>query len=142
MSSRLDERIQMVIAKSNLPVGIFIDKGLIDIKTLFVPIFDENDVFIADYMSKLVRNSYVRITLWDAIGLSDTSIDFIKNVKAIKEINPYLFSLWNNNILIGSDILQKQDLMLISINSWKKIQNSDFTWKKSIPSTLIIDNNN
>ncbi|MFR9166994.1 MAG: cation:proton antiporter [Dysgonomonas sp.] len=140
--SGLDDNIQMIIAKSDLPVGIFIDKGLESIKNVFIPIFDENDMFIGEYMEKLARNSYVRITLWDAIGLSDKSIDFIKSVRAIKEINPYLFLLWNNNILIGSDILQKQDLILISLNSWRKLHESDFAWKKSIPSALIIDNNN
>lgn len=140
--SNLDENIQTILTKSDLPVGIFIDKGLVNIKNVFVPIFDENDIFIGEYMKKLARNSYVRIMLWDAIGLADTSIDFIKSIRTIKEINPYLFLLWNNNILIEKDILQKHDLMLISINSWKKLQEKDFNWKKNIPSVLIIDNNN
>ncbi len=142
LNSRLDEKIQMLLTKSDLPVGIFIDRGLYGIKNVFVPIFDESDIFLGQYMEKLTRNSYIRVTLWDAIGLADNSIEFIKSVRAIKEINPYLFLLWNNNILIESDILKKQDLMLISINSWKKLHEKDFSWKKSIPSTLIIDNNN
>ena len=143
MSSRLDERVQMLVAKSDLPVGIFVDKNLpVTIKTVFVPIIDENDEFIGRHMERLARNSYVRITLWDAIGLSDRSIEFVKSIRAINEINPYLFSLWNNNVLIDSDILRKQDLMLISTNSWKKLHAEDISWKRSIPSTLIIDNNN
>lgn len=140
--SKLDENIQTILTKSDLPVGIFIDKGLASVKNVFVPIFDENDIFIGEYMKKLARNSYVRIMLWDAIGLSDNSIDFIKSIRIIKEINPYLFHLWNNGIPIEKDVLQKYDLILISINSWKKLQEKDSGWKKDIPSVLIIDNNN
>lgn len=143
MSSRLDERVQMLVAKSDLPVGIFVDKNLpAIIKTVFVPIFDESDEFIGRHMERLTRNSYVRITLWDAIGLSDKSIEFVKSVRAISEINPYLFSLWNNKVEVDSSVLNKHDLMLISTDSWKKLHGGDFSWKRSIPSALIIDNNN
>jgi len=143
MKSRLDERIQMLVAKSDIPVGIFIDKGLTDrIKTVFVPVLDERDVFIGEYMEKLARNSYVRITLWDAVGLSDKSLDFVKSVRSIKEINPYLFLQWNKGVKIENDMLNKQDLVLISTNSWKMLKEREFIWKKAIPSTLIIDNNN
>jgi len=143
MSSRLDERVQMLVANSDLPVGIFIDRRLPDtIKTVFIPIFDENDAFIGSYMERLARNSYVRITLWDAIGLADRSIEFVKSIRAINEINPYLFSLWNNDMQIESEILKKQDLVLISTNSWKKLYEGEFSWRKNMPSTLVIDDNN
>lgn len=138
LTSTLNDVTQKVISKSDVPVGIFIDHGLEEIKHVFVPILDEDDAFIGDFMVKLAKNSYVRITLWDAIGLSDQSIEFVKNVRIIKDINPYLFLLWNNNIMIDSDILNKQDLVMVSLNSWKKLQESGLSWRKSIPSTLIV----
>lgn len=104
-----------------MPVGIFIDKGLITIRNIFVPILDEDDIFMGDFMERLAENSYVRITLWDRVGLAENSIEFVKSVKAIKAVNPYLFQLWNNNIPVDSDILMKQDLILISLNSWKEL---------------------
>lgn len=134
----IDEGTRAIISKSDMPVGIFIDKGLIGIRNVFVPIVDEDDIFIGEFMERLAENSYVRITLWDSIGLADKSIEFTKSVRAIKSVNPYLFQLWNNNIPIDSDILKKQDLMMISLNSWKKLDSKGIKWVKDAPSALIL----
>lgn len=134
----LDEGTRSVINKTDCPVGIFVDNGLTQIKTVFVPILCEDDIFIADFMERLVRNSYTRITLWDAIGLMDRSIEFVKCVRTIRAINPYLFQLWNNNVVLDSDILKKQDLLMISIPSWKNLKLKHPSWIRSLPSTLLL----
>ena len=140
----LDEGQRTIVSKSDMPVGIFvdrgIDKGLVSMRNIFVPILDEDDIFVGGFMERLAENSYVRITLWDAIGLMDTSMDFIKSVRAIKAINPYLFQLWNNNIPIDSDILKKQDLIMISLNSWKELDSRNPKLMKDAPSTLVLTN--
>lgn len=140
ISAPIDEGTRLVISKTNLPVGIFIDKGMMGIRNVFVPILDEEDIFMGEFMERLAENSYVRITLWDPIGLVDNSIEFIKSVRAIKSVNPYLFQLWNKNIPIDSDILKKQDLMLISLNSWKKLDDEiEPKWISDVPSTLVLN---
>lgn len=141
VSTSIDEGTRTIVSKSDIPVGIFIDRGLVNIKNVFVPILDEEDVFVGDFMKRLAENSYVRITLWDYQGLIEQSIEFVNSVQSIKSINPYLFQLWNNNIPIDSDILKRQDLMLVSISSWKKLQEKDYFWLKDVPSTLILVNN-
>lgn len=140
MSAPIDEATRLIISKTNLPIGIFIDKGMGGIRNVFVPILDEEDIFIGDFMERLAENSYVRITLWDPVGLADNSIEFIKSVRAIKSVNPYLFQLWNNNIPIDSGILKKQDLMMISLNSWKKLNDEmEVKWVNDVPSTLVLN---
>lgn len=136
----LDESTRTIVSKSDMPVGIFIDKGLVSMRNIFIPILDEDDIFMGEFMERLAQNSYVRITLWDAIGLVDNSIEFIKSVKAIKAVNPYLFQLWNNNIPVDSDILNKQDLVLISLNSWKELDDRNPKLMKDAPSTLVLTN--
>ncbi|WP_165041296.1 cation:proton antiporter [Dysgonomonas sp. ZJ709] len=136
----MDEGTRTIVSKTDMPVGIFIDKGIVGIRTVFVPILDEGDIFVGEFMERLAENSYVRITLWDPIGLTDSSIEFIKSVRAIKAVNPYLFQLWNNNIPIDSDILKKQDLMMISLNSWKKLEDKGTRWIKDAPSTFVLTN--
>ncbi len=128
-----------IISKTDIPIGIFIDKDMVSIRNIFVPILDPEDIFIGEFMERLAENSYVRITLWDPIGLMDSSIEFIKSVRAIKSVNPYLFQLWNNHIPIDSDIVKKQDLLMISIKSWKKLDNQDVKWAKDVPSTLVLN---
>lgn len=109
-------------------------------RNIFVPILDEDDIFVGGFMERLAQNSYVRITLWDPIGLADNSLEFVKSVKAIKSVNPYLFQLWNNNIPVDSDILKKQDLILISLNSWIELDDRNPRLMKDAPSTLILTN--
>ena len=141
LGTPIDESTRTIVSKSDIPVGIFIDKGMVGIRNVFVPILDEEDIFVGQFMERLAQNSYVRITLWDAIGLRDTSIDFVNSVKAIKAVNPYLFQLWNNIIPIDSDILSKQDLMMISLNSWKKLEDMNAKWLKDVPSSLVLVDN-
>ncbi len=136
----IDEGTRTIVSKSDIPVGIFIDKGLVSMRNIFIPIFDENDIFVGEFMERLAENSYVRIILWDAIGLVDSSMDFTKSVRNIKSVNPYLFQLWNNNIPIDGDILKKQDLILISLNSWKEIDNRNPKLMKEAPSILVLAN--
>ncbi|MDU1903677.1 MAG: cation:proton antiporter [Dysgonomonas sp.] len=138
-SSLLDDGMRSVVMKSDAPVGIFIDKGLVTIKNVFVPVLDEDDVFMGDFMEQLTKNSYVRISLWDSIGLMDKSIEFVKSVRGIKAVNPYLFQLWNNNILVDKDILGKHDLIMISLKSWKKLKETHPSWVRSMPSTLLLN---
>ncbi|QIK61331.1 cation/H(+) antiporter [Dysgonomonas sp. HDW5A] len=135
----LGDGTHSVLKNSNLSVGIFIDKGLTEIKNVIVPILDEDDIFVGDFMERLTQNSYVRITLWDAIGLMDSSIEFVKSVRGIKAVNPYLFQLWNNNIPIDVDIFKKHDLLMISLKSWKNLRERYPSWEKDLPSTLILN---
>lgn len=138
INSSLDENVRTIITKSNMPTGILIDKGLVELKTVFVPIIDINDTFVIQFVDRLVRNSYLRVTVWDSIGLMDDSIDFSNSIREIKSINPYLFQLWNNRIPLDNDIIKKQDLMMISLRSWKKLKEINPTWSKSIPSALLL----
>ncbi|MDR1882385.1 MAG: cation:proton antiporter [Prevotella sp.] len=140
----LDEGARTIVSKSDMPVGIFIDRDIdkapVSMRNIFVPVLDEDDIFVGGFMERLAENSYVRITLWDAIGLMDASMEFIKSVRAIKAINPYLFQLWNNNIPIDSDILKKQDLIMISLNSWIELDDRNPKLMKDAPSTLVLTN--
>lgn len=139
MGVPVDKNTRAIVSKTNIPIGIFIDKGMIGIRNVIVPILDEEDIFMGEFMERLAENSYVRITLWDAIGLSDASIDFILSIRGIKAVNPYLFQVWNKHIPIDSDILHKQDLMMISLNSWKKLDDMEVSWLKDVPSTLVLN---
>jgi len=134
-----NDNTRTVLIKSNIPVGIFIDKGLVSIKNVFVPVLDEDDVFMGDFMEQLAKNSYVRITLWDSIGLMDKSIEFVKSVRGIRAVNPYLFQLWNNNIPVDKDILGKHDLIMISLKSWKRLKETHPSWIRGMPSTLLLN---
>lgn len=136
IDSKLDETSRTIISKTGIPVGLLIDKGLENINYVFVPILHEDDVYVGTFIEQLTKNSPARVILWDAVGLSETSLDFVKK---IQHINPYLLQVWNKNIELGEDVLEKQDLMIISLNSWRNLQDMGVSWMKSIPSTLILN---
>ncbi len=89
-------------------------------------------------MERSTKNSNIRITLWDSINLADRSIEFVNSVKSVKAANPYLYQLWNNNVPIDGSILKKHDLIMISLNSWKKLGEMDVKMLKDIPSVLVL----
>lgn len=136
--SPFDDRTRQIISKTDMQVGIFIDRGLIDIQNVFIPVLDEDDIFIGQFMERLSKNSNIRITLWDSIKLADKSLDFVKSVREVKSVNQYLFQMWNNNIPVDENILQKYDLIIISLNSWKKLEEMDAKLVREMPSTLIL----
>lgn len=138
LNAPFDDLTRSIISKTDMPVGIFIDKGLVSIRHVFVAILDEDDIFVGQFLERLAGNSYVRITLWDSIGLVDSSMEFIKSIRAIKAMNPYLFQTWNNHVPIDGSILQRQDLLMTSLSSWKKLGELDAKLAKDAPSTLIL----
>lgn len=133
-----EERLLRIISKSDVPVGIFLDKGFINARNVFVLIMDEDDIFLGDYLLRLVYNTYARITLLDKVGIMDNSIEFNRYAREIKAINPYLFTTWMPEMSVTDTFLIKQDLLIISLKSWNRLQNSDFEWKTNLPSTLVI----
>lgn len=133
-----EERLLRIISKSDVPVGIFLDKGFINARNVFVLIMDEDDIFLGDYLLRLVYNTYARITLLDKVGIMDNSIEFNRYAREIKAINPYLFTTWMPEMSVTDTFLMKQDLLIISLKSWNRLQNSDFEWKTNLPSTLVI----
>lgn len=133
-----EERLLRIISKSDVPIGIFLDKGFINARNVFVLIMDEDDIFLGDYLLRLVYNTYARITLLDKVGIMDNSIEFNRYAREIKAINPYLFTTWMPEMSVTDTFLIKQDLLIISLKSWNRLQNSDFEWKTNLPSTLVI----
>lgn len=139
LTAPFDEGARSIIAKSDMTVGVFIDRGMIlNIRSVFVPILDEDDVFLGEYIKRLAENSHVKITLWDSIDLSNQSIEFTQNIRAAKAVNPYHYQQWNNNIPVGLDILKKYDLIIISLNSWTKLLHKDDNIANKTPSILVI----
>lgn len=136
-NSPFDDRTQLIISKSKMPLGIFIDKELNELNEVFVPIFTMDDAFLIDYAQKLIYNSDSKITILDINNL--VNANFIIETAVIGLQNKYLE---NVSILKENDMkagfLAKQDLMMISLDSWKKLVDSQSVWLSTIPSVLII----
>ncbi len=136
-NSPFDERTRQIIAKSKMPVGILVDKDLKNLEQVFMPIFSHEDAFLIDYAQKLIVNNDSKITLIDPNGAIKDNKDVYERIDLIESRTPNYISMMEERI-IKKDFLGTQDIMLISLDSWKKLVNSQSTWLSNIPSVLII----
>jgi len=136
-NSPFDERTRQILSRTKLPLGILIDKELQTLDKVFIPIYAAEDAFLMEYAQKLIFNSNTRITI---IGNND----FVKNNFIINSSIQNLELMYPDNISILDDgaikkeFLSKQDMMLISLENWKKLVDLQPDWLSNVPSVLII----
>jgi len=135
--SLFDERIKSIIKNSKVPVGIFVDKQPKKIEHVFIPVFSISDSFLLIYAQKLIHNSNARIVVLDSTGVIKQNPEMRETIRSIEQIAPNHIALYNQN-KIDRDFLAGQDLMLISLDSWKKAVETQSTWLPQTPSTLIL----
>lgn len=136
-ASPFEERTRLILAKSNVPVGIVIDKKLEKVERVFMPVFDADDALLIGYAQKLIHNAGAQITLLDAAGLIKTNAELKEKIRAIEQNAPNHIMLLNERA-VEKELLSQTDLMIISLESWKKLVESKSQWLSEIPSTLII----
>ena len=136
-NSPFDDRTRLIISKSKMPLGILIDKDFSDVNDVFVPIFSSEDAFLIDYAEKLIYNSNSKITVLDIEDQVKNNAEIETEIKTLKHTYPENISVLNeNNMKAG--FLAQQNLMIISLESWKKLVDSQSVWLSTVPSVLII----
>lgn len=136
-NSPFDERTRLIINKSQISVGVLIDKGLKKIDKVFIPIFNEKDIFLIKFAQKLINSSESQITILDAVGHIKSDAKLKETIRSIEQTAPNHINLLTERV-IEKEFLIQNDLMLISIDSWKKLVDSKSIWLSNIPSSLII----
>lgn len=136
-NSPFDERTQHIISKSEASVGILVDKEFKSTDRVFISIFDPADSFLIDYAQKLISNVGSQVTILDADGSVKNNAEIKETIRSIEHNVPNHIQLLSQRTL-EKEFLQKQDLMIISVDSWKKLVESRSPWLNETPSLLII----
>ena len=136
-NSPFDERTRQIISKTKTPLGILINKDLNEINAVFVPIFSAEDSFLIDYVTKLIFNNNSNVTILDINGFVNSDQKIEKAIIGLKNEYPQNISVLNENNL-KAGFLAQQNLMLISLESWKKLVESQSIWLSNVPSVLIL----
>ena len=136
-NSPFDERTRQIISKTKMPIGILIDKELQQVNRVFIPIFSLEDSFLIDYAQKLIYNNNSEIVLLDVNGYLNTNFVMKSAIDSLEQKYPNNIGLIADKI-VRKEFLDQQDLMLISIGSWKQLVDSRSTWLSSVPSVLIL----
>ena len=136
-NSPFDERTRQIISKTKIPLGILVDKEMQQVDQVFIPIFSTDDAFLIDYAQRLIFNNNSTIMILDVNDHINSNFILQSAVKSLEE-------KYSNNITIITDkIIKKeflalQDLMIISIESWKSLVDSRSIWLSKVPSVLIM----
>jgi len=136
-NSPFDDRTQHILSKTQAPVGILVDKQFTAADRVFVTIFDESDAFLIEFAQKLITNAGSQVTVLDADGSIKNNPQMKESIRSIEHTVPNHIQLLNQKIL-EKEFLQSQDLMIISVDSWKKLVESRSTWLNNTPSLLIL----
>lgn len=136
-NSPFDERTRQIISKCKLPIGVLIDKDLQQVRNVFVPIFSSEDAFLIDYFQKLIQNSNASISLLDINNLVKSNFVMGSAVHSLEDKYPSNITLLEDRI-IKKEFLAKQDLMIVSLESWKRLVDSQSLWLSNVPSVLIL----
>ncbi len=136
-NSPFDERTRQIIARTRMPIGIMVDKELKAVKNVFIPIFRMDDTFLIDYAQKLIHNNGSQVTVLDINSQIKNNYIIQNAIRALEHDYPNHVGLINERIM-KPEFLEMQDLMLISLESWKTLVDSQSSWLSNIPSVLII----
>jgi len=131
-----EESTRLVLSRSEVPVGILLDKNLAKTDKVFIPVFETGDAFLIRYAQKLISNSGSQVTVFDAAGsIKDSEIK--ETIRAIEHNAPNHISLLPGQEFDAA-MLKSQDLVIISIASWKRLFDSRNRWLSDFPSVLIM----
>lgn len=136
-NSPFDDRTRQILSRSQVPVGVLIDKDMKKLERIFIPVFGREDEQLIQYAQKLIHNSGSQVTVLDVTG-------YVKNNPALREFIRFIEQNAPNHIeLLGerkieTDFLKSQDLMIVSIESWEKLIDSQSVWLNNSPSTLVL----
>lgn len=136
-STPLDERTRVILEKSQVPVGVLIDKGFEHCNNLFIPLLSKKDGYILQYAQKLMDSDNKHLVIYDPEHLSVNLPQMESAIRATESITGNTIMRIKGNA-IGKEFLHQQNLMLISAESWKKWAEGKQHWLSDIPTTLIL----
>lgn len=136
-NSPFDDRTRLIISKSKKPLGILVDKELQGVNEVFIPIFNEDEDFLLTYAQKLIFNNNSKITIVDVNQQIKSDSELEVNINALRNKYPENILLVSEKEMIAG-FFAKQDLMIIGLDSWKNLIDSQNMWLSNLPSTLII----
>jgi Kef-type K+ transport system membrane component KefB len=136
-NSPFDERTRQIISKTKMPLGILIDKDLQSVNNVFIPIFSSEDSFLLDYAQKLIYNNNSKVEILDVNGDIHTNFVVQSALESLEQKYPNNINLMEDRI-VKKEFLANQNVMIISLESWKALVDSRSVWLSGVPSVLIL----
>lgn len=140
-SSIFSDSTLQIMHKSKIPVGVFIDKDLQQIDRIMLPVYSKADLQLITYVQKFIHNVQAQVIIVDIQNLLQRDKQALETIRAIEQIAPNHITRYEPAEL-DKELITKQDLILISSESWRELLDNKTLWISDIPSTLIIKQKN
>ena len=136
-SSSFDERTRSILSRSHVPVGILIDNHLEKIDRVFIPLVEPRDKFLIGYAQRLINNAEAQITILDLNDVVKNDAEIRESIRAIEQNAPQHIRLLQDKT-IDKSFLAQQELVILSLETWKKLMESHSEWLNNTSSVLIL----
>ncbi|MTG99172.1 cation:proton antiporter [Myroides albus] len=135
--SIFDVRTEQILNNSKVPVGVFINKDFQKVDQVILPVFTKADLSLLKFAQKWIANSNAQVTVLDAMGELDQYVDFKEQIRLIEQYKPNHIRVIKKRT-IRKDFIEEYDIMLIGLDSWKKLIGTRSRWLNYAPSMLIV----
>ncbi len=132
-----EDRVRQILRDARIPIGIYVEKNLEKLEHIVVPLFTLSDSFLLTYAQKLVHNQGARVTLLDVADVFHQSPEMLATIRALEQAGADRLILRQTHD-VDHTFPTDQDLMLISLESWKRSVEKQSPWLAHAPSTLIM----
>ncbi len=132
-----DEYTRQIVSRSQVPVGILVDKGFSDFDQVFIPLLEAGDLFLVDYAQKLIHNAGAQVIITDTAHVLKNNEAARERIRFIEQKAPNHIALSSSGIIVPESF-RGHNLVLISLNSWSALIESKTAWLSDMPSTLVI----
>lgn len=132
-----DQRTNEVLQNSNVPVGIFINKSKCSFENIIIPVLSDLDYYILHTAQQFIHNSASQVTFVDYSNLIKENRNFNEQIRIIEQAAPNHISIVSKHGA-SEELFEKQDLILISPNSWKTAIDLKKNWLQQNISILIL----
>lgn len=136
-TTAFDDNIKHMVRLVKIPVGIFLDKNFKKAEYIFLPVFSISDSFLLIYAQRLIHHNGSKVIILDAAGVIRQNPEMKETIRSIEQIAPNHIALHNER-KIDKEMLEQQDVMLISLDSWKYAVETHSIWLSQSPSMLIM----
>ncbi|MFT4024317.1 MAG: cation:proton antiporter [Flavihumibacter sp.] len=135
-NSIFDEQVRHIISRTKTSVGIFIDKKIPVITHILILLQSADDQALLSYAQKLLRNGQVHLKVV-RIGGAVNNEDLQEKILALDK-NGASIELAGAREYFDPTFLTGQHLMLVSLDTWKMMEEQENGWMTNAPSILII----
>lgn len=133
----LNESTRHIVKGTSMPVGILVNKGQERLEKVYIPLYTAGDRFLFAYAQKLLHQPEMRIVIADPNGILKD--DAILQVMLTDPQHPVAGRITLlSEYPLAEDFFTAQELVLISLESWKQVLEGRGAWLAYSPSVLIL----